>query len=309
MPPLWADTPYSLISTQPFSKDVILLTTYGSPCGQNADFLEQDSHSAYYVATQMALAHNGILRGLNAMYLQATNIPSKDLETIRDFLTYCQRWCESMHHHHDAEETKFFPDVELLSGVKGLMTSNVEQHRAFTPGFDLFYEYSMTCPPKDYNGQRLVSLIEGFADPLTRHLQDEIDTLRALNKYDSVLLRKAYNDLEKLLMATDNVSLLYDIDTARGRYFQFGDMTLSTESPLLFLALQTGPMKEPFITSLPCLSLCLTLFTTGLDDGIEARGDSTHAQYGKIAGSWRLLTGVRLLECRRGCVSTNLEMT
>ena len=154
-----------------------------------------------------------------------------------------------------------------------------------------------------------MNLIEGFADPLTRHLQDEIDTLRALHKYDSVLLRKAYIDFEKLLMVTDNVSFLYDIDTARGWYFQFSDMTLSTESPLSFLALQTSPMKEPFITSLPCLSLCLILFTTGLDDGIGARGDSTHAQYGKIAGNWRLLTGVRLLECRRGCVSTNLKRT
>lgn len=257
----------------------------------------------------MALAHNGILRGLNAIYLQATNIPSKDLNTIQDFLTYCQCWCESMHHHHDAEETSFFRNIELLFGVNGLMTSNVEHHRAFTSGFDLFYEYFRTCPPEDYNGQRLVSLIEGFADHLTRHLKDEIDTLRALNKYDSVLLRKAYNDFEKLLMATDNVSFLYDIDTARGWYFQFDDMTLSTESPLSVLALQTSPMKEPFMTSLPCPSLCLTLFTTGLDNGIEARGDSTNPQYGEIAGSWRLLTRVRLLEYRRGYVPTSSKRT
>src|SRR4051812_24035571 len=145
----------------------------------------QSSHAAYYVATQMALAHNGILRGLNSIFLQATQIPRQDLGAIRDFLTYCQCWCESMHHHHDAEENEFFPSIELISGVQGIMERNIEQHRAFTPGFDLFHEYSRTCVPEDYDGGKIRRLIEDFAEPLTQHLHDEIKTLRALDKYDS----------------------------------------------------------------------------------------------------------------------------
>ena len=165
----------------------------------------QSSHAAYYVATQMALAHNGILRGLNSIYLQATHIPREDLDAIRDFLTYCQCWCESMHHHHDAEETVFFPSIELISDVKGIMERNVEQHRAFTPGFDLFQEYSRTCLPEDYDGRKIRSLIEVFAEPLTHHLYDEIETLRGLDMYDSGRIRQAYQRFEKSLMATDNV--------------------------------------------------------------------------------------------------------
>lgn len=165
----------------------------------------QSSHAAYYVATQMALAHNGILRGLNSIFLQATRIPRQDLGAIRDFLTYCQCWCESMHHHHDAEENEFFPSIELISGVQGIMEQNIEQHRAFTPGFDLFHEYSRTCVPEDYDGRKIRSLIEDFAEPLTQHLHDEIKTLRALDKYDSGRVRQAYQRLEKILMATDNV--------------------------------------------------------------------------------------------------------
>ncbi|KAL8785858.1 MAG: hypothetical protein Q9195_008453 [Heterodermia aff. obscurata] len=180
----WVDQPYALIGTTAFSKD--------------------SSHAAYYVATQMALAHNGILRGLNSIYLQATHIPREDLGTTRDFLTYCQCWGESMHHHHDAEEEVFFPSIEVISGVQGIMEHNIEQHRAFTPGFDLFQEYSRTCLPKDYDGQKIKSLIEGFAGPLTQHLHDEIGTLRDLDKYDSERIRKAYKRLEKSLMATDN---------------------------------------------------------------------------------------------------------
>lgn len=165
----------------------------------------QKTHEAYYVATQMALAHNGIIRGLNSIYLQSTKLPQNDVTVARDFLTYCQCWSESMHHHHDAEEKEFFTSIEAISGVEGLMIQNVEQHRAFTPGFELFESYCRTCPPAEYDGQKLKSLVEGFAEPLTRHLYDEIDTLRALDKYDSARIRQAYQRLEKLLMATDNV--------------------------------------------------------------------------------------------------------
>ena len=154
----------------------------------------------------MALAHNGIIRGLNSIYLQAPHIPTKDLSVIQDFLTYCQCWCESMHHHHDAEENEFFPNIELITNSKGLMERNVEQHRAFTPGFDAFHEYSRTCRAEDYDGQKLRSLIEAFAEPLTQHLHEEIDTLRALDRYDSGRIRQAYRRFEKLMMDTDNVS-------------------------------------------------------------------------------------------------------
>jgi hemerythrin-like domain-containing protein len=159
----------------------------------------------------MSLAHNGIIRGLNSIYLQAPHLPPQDASTARDFLTYCQCWSESMHHHHDAEEKAFFPDIETLSGVKGLMEENVEQHRAFTPGFEAFETYCRTCEPAEYDGQKLRDLVEGFAEPLVRHLRDEIETLRALDKYDSTRVRQAYQRFEKLLMATDNVSssLLY----------------------------------------------------------------------------------------------------
>jgi hypothetical protein len=153
----------------------------------------------------MALAHNGIIRGLNSIYIQAPHLPANDQATIRDFLTYCQCWCESMHHHHESEEQEFFPSIEKLSGIPGLMARNVEQHKAFTPGFEEFQTYARTCQPKDYDGQKLKSLVDAFAQPLVQHLHDEIETLRALDKYDSAQVRQAYKRFEKLMMETDNV--------------------------------------------------------------------------------------------------------
>lgn len=113
-----------------------------------------------------------------------------------------------MHHHHDAEESNFFPSIELISGVRGIMERNIEQHRAFTPGFDLFQEYARTCRPEEYDGRKIRSLVEDFAEPLTRHLHDEIDTLRALDTYDSKRVRQAYQRFKKIMMATDNVRLV-----------------------------------------------------------------------------------------------------
>ncbi|KAK4502732.1 hypothetical protein PRZ48_006158 [Zasmidium cellare] len=180
----WADQPYSLISTQAFSKDT--------------------SHAAYYVATQMALAHNGILRGLNAIYIQAPHIPK---DAVQDFLIYCQCWCESMHHHHDGEEENFFPNLEKVTGTKGLMERNVEQHRTFTPGFEAFQEYANKCRVEKYEGSKIRSLVEAFAEPLKLHLHEEIDTLRALDKYDSAKVRQAYKDFEKIVMTGDSYRL------------------------------------------------------------------------------------------------------
>jgi hemerythrin-like domain-containing protein len=111
-----------------------------------------------------------------------------------------------MHHHHDAEETIFFPSIEKITGVEGIMERNIEQHRAFTPGFEAFDTYTRTCIPGDYDAVKLKSLIDSFAEPLHRHLKEEIETLQGLNKYDSEEIRKAYKRFEKSLMDTDNVS-------------------------------------------------------------------------------------------------------
>lgn len=209
MAPQWADQPYSLISTTAFSQDVRPRFKPVDRIAKNAG--TQKSHAANYVATEMSLAHNGMIRGLNSIYIQAPNLPKHDHKTVADFLTYCQCWSESMHHHHDMEEQEFFPSIERLSGVQGLMARNYEQHKAFTPGFEEFHAYARDTSPKDYDGQKVQTLVEGFAEPLTQHLHDEIESLRALSEYDSKEVREAYKRLEKLLMDTDNVKSISNL--------------------------------------------------------------------------------------------------
>ena len=207
MSSIWADQPYALISTESFSKDVRPQQHLFNRLRLLIPPLQQ-SHGANYAATQMALAHNGIIRGLNAIYLQSIALPFGNPTIVQDFLTYCQCWCESMHHHHDVEEETFFPSIEKLTSQPGLMSDNVEQHRAFTPGFEAFQEYVRTCPMGEYDGKKIRSLIEAFAEPLTQHLRDEIDTLRALDKYESEKVRQAYNQMDKLMRESDNVRII-----------------------------------------------------------------------------------------------------
>lgn len=73
-----------------------------------------------------------------------------------------------MHQHHDAEEAIFFPDIEKITKTKEIMENNVEQNRAFTPGFDKVYEYCKACPPKTSDGEKSRSHVQAFAEPLER---------------------------------------------------------------------------------------------------------------------------------------------
>jgi hypothetical protein len=225
----------------------------------------------------MALAHNGIIRGLNAIHIQAANIPKNDLAAARDFMIYCQCWSESMHHHHDAEEDIFFPEIETITRMPGLMQVNKDQHAAFTPGFEKFWEYCKACLPRDYDGMRLRSLVEEFAEPLTKHLHDEIETLRKLDKYDSEAVRKAYKRLEKILMNTDNASALLSVTESM--------LTCShrIESHRWYSEQRTGASKAVCMIFPRSLSSCRMSFTMFLGASIGVHGDIILARPGEIA--------------------------
>lgn len=88
--------------------------------------------------------------------------------------------------HHDNEEELFFPRLEELVGVPGLMTSNVEQHVAFHDGLETLQAYlgAVEAGEDKFDGKRLRGIIDSFMPVLTEHLHDEIKTLVALDKYE-----------------------------------------------------------------------------------------------------------------------------
>ncbi len=158
----------------------------------------------------MALAHNLLLRNLNAIYLQAMGI--KLPTDIADFLIMCQIWWETIHHHHRMEEEHFFPLIEEYTGVKGIMESNVNQHDAFAAGVERFRVYVFETNAETYDGKKLKTILEGFGAVLRTHLTEEIDSLLALDKYGGDKLEKSYRKLDAKILAsiTDKVSVHFN---------------------------------------------------------------------------------------------------
>jgi hemerythrin-like domain-containing protein len=181
----WADTPFTLIPTP--------------GRGENLNKLDD----AVFIAREMANAHNGMLRALNSIYQQCTFV--KEPKDVKDLLLYATFWCDWIHEHHDGEETFFFPRVEEITGVKGLMEVNVTQHQVFMAGLEELHKYAKETPVEGYDGMKLRNIIDSFGGNLTKHLTEEIGTLLGLKIYDGPILRKAYMGFDAEMRKGDKV--------------------------------------------------------------------------------------------------------
>ena len=130
----------------------------------------------------MVHVHNIMFRGLNSIYLQAPHVQPEDYDS---FCHYMQLWYTWLHAHHEGEEAILFPGIERLSGEKGIMEANIEQHKAFHDGLDAFGKHcdALVANPKNFNGQQILQLIDAFGSVLTQHLTEEIDTLLGLRRF------------------------------------------------------------------------------------------------------------------------------
>jgi len=178
MAPVYADHPFPLITT---------------PVSQLKEGEKPDIYCE--AASEMALVHNMMVRGLNSIYLQAPHITPKDEYA---FCQYTLMWHKLLHTHHTGEETDFFPHIEELSGEKGLMAGNVEQHHAFHDGLEALVEYvrAVSAKKEKYDGAKITKMIDDFGKALTTHLADEIPTIDGLRKYADKL-----ESLPKLMQA------------------------------------------------------------------------------------------------------------
>jgi hypothetical protein len=138
------------------------------------------------VATEMVCVHNMLIRGLNAIYLQAPSISPKDEQS---FLHFTEQWLKVLHSHHHGEEEDFFPLLERLTGEKGIMDANVEQHHAFEKGVSKFETYICAClnGTEKYNGIKVTEIVDEFGLILREHLADEIPTLLGLRRFGDKL--------------------------------------------------------------------------------------------------------------------------
>lgn len=99
------------------------------------------------------------------------------------------------------------------------METNVAQHHAFEEGLKRFGEYVYGIKPEEYDPKAFKEILDSFTPALARHMNDEIPTLLALEKYGADKLMQTWKDLEKkiLAQAIDPVFLL-PLEYAIGLY-------------------------------------------------------------------------------------------
>ncbi|KAI0140464.1 hypothetical protein GGR57DRAFT_520775 [Xylariaceae sp. FL1272] len=193
----WADGPFHLIETP--SRRI------------------KSDHFYLRAASDMAQAHNVLLRGLNSIILQGPSLcASKNANTkdTKDFLKYIHCWIKMVHHHHWVEETFIFPEVAKLSDNPKLMEEPQLQHETFQEGLKQLEEYAIETSPHEYrwNGPRGMQVIlDTFTGDLTSHLYAEIEVLLKLSYLDSGDYKKTWAKAEEVAKRSGNISQLYDI--------------------------------------------------------------------------------------------------
>jgi hemerythrin-like domain-containing protein len=164
------------------------------------------------VAAEMANAHNLLLRGLNAIYLQAPHIRLP--ADIADFTLFALTWADALHHHHAAEETHFFPAADALARAtlgESVMGANLAQHAQLEVGLEALRAWveAVRRGAKVYDGAELRACVDVFAGVLMAHLRDEIDSILKLEGCDGDEVKRIFDKCsEEAAKGADPVSLL-----------------------------------------------------------------------------------------------------
>lgn len=206
----WADSPFPLIATP--SKRLEL---------------QHETHSFVHAASEMAHAHNTILRGLNAILQQGPYVPDSSsadhkAQDVKDFLFYIASWVKMVHHHHEVEESFLFPELEKVSGRPGLMDDPKHQHEMFHDGMVRLEAYTEATSSDEYRweGQGGVKeIVDSFSKALTDHLYAEIDVCLALKDMDSAALRDVWDKTENKAKKSGNLAMLVSVPVQSGASF------------------------------------------------------------------------------------------
>lgn len=135
-----------------------------------------------------------LIRGLNSIYLQAPHVHTTT--DIQDFLFYVTAWVRIVEFHHDTEENTLFPALERFTQKPDIMEVNERQHEEFLPGLHRLLDYARTTAVEAYSGMELRAIVDGFAEALMKHLNEEIGTLLELRRYDSDGLTELWKETE-----------------------------------------------------------------------------------------------------------------
>jgi hemerythrin-like domain-containing protein len=205
----WADQPFKLVPIP--GTPGVPTVRFSIPSGNSTNRFQSENPGAHYVAWDMANAHNGLIRQLNAIYLQCEHV--HEPQDVADMLFYIKIWGDGVHHHHRGEENDLFPKLDLLANEAGIegnpMNANIEQHHEFDKGMHQLEDYvtEVQAGTKTYDGKIIKACIDSFGPVFTDHLHAEITTLLSLEVCDSATLKKTFTDMvDRAVKGADVVS-------------------------------------------------------------------------------------------------------
>lgn len=232
----------------------------------------------------MAQAHNILIRGLNAIVLQAPHVPDSSSpdyieQDVKDLLSYTNSWIKMVHHHHGVEEDYMFPEVDVILGRQGVMAEPKGQHELFHDGLDRLTAYTTETKPSTYKWEGkggMKEIVDTFAKHLADHLHAEVEYLLTLEEIGDAVAQ-AFNKAEDIAKKAGSLDLLVrpgdDTSHSIDRAILFEAIRRTDDgyeltrhcstpcSPLSWAALTRHSRVEA--RSHPCPGSCLTWSSTG----------------------------------------------
>ena len=168
-----------------------------------------------FVATEMAIAHNVFLRGLNSILRQAPYIIDSlkagyIRQDVEDLLFYVKTWIRLVKRHHDIEEKLFYPGVEEVTGITGLMDDLEVEHEEWLDGLLALQNYvdRVSDKPDQYRWATMRTMINSVSPALTNHLYSEIEFLLGLEKFETEGLRTLWFEVEKVSKSATDPTIM-----------------------------------------------------------------------------------------------------
>ena len=103
------------------------------------------------------------------------------------------------------------------------MKDNHAEHRLFHDGVAQLAQYAKTTGPSAYRSDDLLTIMDGFAQPLATHLTNEIESLLSIQKYSSEVASKVFREgVKRATHGIDNTLHLPFIFGTHDKTFEGG---------------------------------------------------------------------------------------
>lgn len=163
---------------------MILATDHDGPyplipitCNADLDFADHSSNITLWLADEVALTHNVIIRALNSIWLNAPLVLPGDEP---DFVGYALACLLFVREYHRAQEEIVFPHLQS----KLDMRSNVVDHLAFEAPLTQFESYleRVRDGAEKYDLETVLARRNEVGNIMVQHFHDEVCPIARLNE-------------------------------------------------------------------------------------------------------------------------------